>query len=97
MIEYGPNCQALDNRTTIVGFNVTTLTFSVSIIDKICFIVRINNTFQSLVIQGNFSILSNETSPSSGKPARSSIEFVTIKLLSMQVHPTRIPHLDFWL
>ncbi len=62
MIKYGPNCQALDNQESSVAFNVTTMTFPVSIIDKICFNVAINNTLQSLAIQGNFSIISNEIS-----------------------------------
>ncbi len=60
MIEYGSNCQALDNQATLLGFNVTnnvtTLTFPISgITDNICFIVTINNTFQSIAIQGNFT------------------------------------------
>ena len=57
MIEYGPNCQALGNQMTIVGYNVTTLTFSVpGIMENICWIVTISNISQSLEIQGNFSI-----------------------------------------
>ncbi len=56
MIEYGPNCQALGNQMTIVGYNVTTLTFSVPVMENICWIVTISNISQSLEIQGNFSI-----------------------------------------
>ncbi len=53
MIEYGSNCQALDNETTIVGFNVTTLTFCVpGIMDDICWIVTISNITKSLAFQG---------------------------------------------
>ena len=71
-IKYGPNCQALDNQASSVDFIVTTVTFPVSITDKICFIVVINNTFQSYIIQGNFTIISNETSTTfSGNLARS--------------------------
>ncbi len=71
MIEYGPNCQALDTPTTIVGHNnVTILTFAVSITGKICFIVTINNTFHTIAIFGSFT---DETSISSGNPTRSEL------------------------
>ncbi len=56
MIRYGSNCQALDSQMTIVGFNVTTLTFPVpSTMDDICWIVTISNISKSLAFQGNFS------------------------------------------
>ena len=57
MIKYGPNCQALDNQTTITGFNATTLTFLVpGTMDDICWIVTINNTSHSIVIEGISSL-----------------------------------------
>ncbi len=68
--KYGPNCQDLGNQTTIIGFNLNALSVCVSIIDKICFVVTINNTFHSYTIQGNYS---NEASTSPGKLSARSI------------------------
>ncbi len=65
MIEYGPNCQALDNQASIIGLNVTTLTFPVPIMDNICCIVTINNASQSLAILGSFTIMGNSCTCSS--------------------------------
>ncbi len=64
MIRYGSNCQALDNQMTIVGFNVTTLTFPVpGTMDNICWIVTISNISKSLAFQGNFSAAVDLNSP----------------------------------